>query len=32
MALPDEVLRRIYYRNALRVTPGLPQGGWPEGR
>jgi len=28
--LPDEVLRKVYYRNALRITPGLPQGGWPE--
>jgi uncharacterized protein len=27
--LPDEVLKKIYYRNALRVTPGLPQTGWP---
>jgi len=23
--LPDEVLKDIYYRNALRITPGLPQ-------
>jgi len=30
MDLPDEVLRKVYYRNALRVTPGLPQEGWPE--
>ena len=29
MDLPDEVLQKIYYKNALRVTPGLPQGGWP---
>jgi predicted TIM-barrel fold metal-dependent hydrolase len=29
MDLPDVVLRKIYYQNALRVTPGLPQGGWP---
>jgi len=27
--LPDEVLRKIYYLNALRITPGLPQAGWP---
>jgi predicted TIM-barrel fold metal-dependent hydrolase len=25
MALPDDVLRKIYYLNALRVAPGLPQ-------
>lgn len=29
MELPDEVLKKIYYKNALRVTPGLPQNGWP---
>lgn len=28
--LPDEVLKNIYYRNALRITPGLPQAGWPK--
>jgi hypothetical protein len=28
--LPDEVLRKIYYRNALRVIPGIPRGGFPE--
>ena len=22
--LPDEVLKKVYYRNALRITPGLP--------
>lgn len=30
MDLPDEVLKKLYYRNALRVVPGLPQDGWPE--
>ncbi|MBI4887062.1 MAG: amidohydrolase family protein [Acidobacteria bacterium] len=29
MGLPDAVLRKVYYQNALRVTPGLPQTGWP---
>ncbi len=29
MYLPDEVLRKVYFENALRVTPGLPQTGWP---
>jgi predicted TIM-barrel fold metal-dependent hydrolase len=29
MGLPDVVLRKLYYQNALRVTPGLPQTGWP---
>ena len=23
--LPDDVLRKVYYQNALRVTPGLPR-------
>jgi predicted TIM-barrel fold metal-dependent hydrolase len=27
--LPDEVLKKMYYQNALRITPGLPQTGWP---
>jgi predicted TIM-barrel fold metal-dependent hydrolase len=27
--LPDEVLKKVYYQNALRITPGLPQTGWP---
>jgi uncharacterized protein len=27
--LPDAVLKKVYYRNALRITGGLPQGGWP---
>jgi predicted TIM-barrel fold metal-dependent hydrolase len=28
MGLPDTVLKKLYYQNALRVTPGLPQNGW----
>lgn len=27
--LPDEVLKKVYYANALRITAGLPQRGWP---
>ncbi|HEX4935038.1 MAG TPA: amidohydrolase family protein, partial [Gemmatimonadaceae bacterium] len=27
--LPDAVLKKVYYANALRITGGLPQGGWP---
>ncbi|MEK6687862.1 MAG: amidohydrolase family protein [Gemmatimonadota bacterium] len=27
--LPDEVLKKVYYANALRITAGLPQAGWP---
>ena len=29
MGLPDDVLKKIYYQNALQITPGLPQTGWP---
>ena len=27
--LPDDVLKKVYYRNALKITPRLPQSGWP---
>jgi uncharacterized protein len=27
--LPDAVLKKVYYANALRITGGLPQTGWP---
>ncbi len=27
--LPDAVLKKVYFGNALRITSGLPQGGWP---
>jgi predicted TIM-barrel fold metal-dependent hydrolase len=30
MNLPDEVLKKLYYKNALRVLKGLPQTGWPQ--
>jgi predicted TIM-barrel fold metal-dependent hydrolase len=30
MGLPDSVLRKVYYQNAVRVTPGLPATGWPQ--
>jgi predicted TIM-barrel fold metal-dependent hydrolase len=30
MGLSDEVLKKLYYKNALRVAPGLPQSGWPQ--
>lgn len=29
--LPDGVLRKVYHANALRITAGLPQTGWPRG-
>ena len=27
--LPDTVLKKVYYQNALKITPRLPQTGWP---
>ena len=30
MALPDNVLKKLYYGNALKVVKGLPQSGWPQ--
>jgi predicted TIM-barrel fold metal-dependent hydrolase len=27
--LPDDVLKKVYYKNALKITKGLPQTGWP---
>jgi predicted TIM-barrel fold metal-dependent hydrolase len=30
VALPDEVLKKVYYKNALKITPLLPQTGWPK--
>jgi len=27
--LPDEVLKKVYYKNALRIMPRVPQDGWP---
>jgi uncharacterized protein len=30
MDLPDEVLKKMYYQNALDLLPGLPGGGWPQ--
>ncbi len=29
MDLPDAVLKKLYYENALKVTPGMPTTGWP---
>ena len=26
--LPDQVLKKLYYQNALKLTPALPQTGW----
>ena len=30
MDLPDQVLKKLYFQNALRVVKGLPQVGWPQ--
>ena len=29
IGLPDSVLQKVYFRNALRLTPGLPRAAWP---
>jgi len=29
IGLPDGVLRKLYYQNALKLTPGLPHGRFP---
>jgi uncharacterized protein len=29
LALPDTVLRKLYYQNALKLIPGLPKTGFP---
>ena len=29
MALPDDVLKKLYYKNSLALVPGLPKTGWP---
>lgn len=30
IGLPDDVLKKVYYANALKVIKGLPQSGWPQ--
>ena len=30
LGLPDSVLRKLYYRNALKIIPRLPTGGFPK--
>ena len=30
MGLPDEVLKKVYYKNALRIIPGLDKSQFPE--
>jgi predicted TIM-barrel fold metal-dependent hydrolase len=30
MGLPDDVLKKLYYKNALKLVPGLPTDGWPQ--
>ena len=29
IGLPDTVLKKVYYQNALKIAPRLPQTGWP---
>jgi len=30
LALPDPVLRKLYYQNAFKLVPGLPRAGFPQ--
>jgi hypothetical protein len=30
MGLPDDILKKIYYKNALRVIPGIDKTMFPE--
>jgi hypothetical protein len=30
IGLPDAVLKKLYYQNALKLTPGLPTSGFPQ--
>ncbi|HET9360728.1 MAG TPA: amidohydrolase family protein [Vicinamibacterales bacterium] len=30
LSLPDEVLRKLYYQNALKIVPGMPRTGFPK--
>jgi hypothetical protein len=30
MDLPDPVLKKLYFQNALRVAKGMPTAGWPQ--
>ena len=29
MSLPDDVLKKLYYKNALTIVPGLPASAFP---
>jgi uncharacterized protein len=30
IGLPDAVLKKVYYQNALKITKGMPTSGWPK--
>jgi predicted TIM-barrel fold metal-dependent hydrolase len=30
MALPDDVLKKVYYQNAVKTFKGMPATGWPQ--
>ena len=30
MGLPDNILKKVYYKNALRIIPNIDKTGWPE--
>jgi len=29
IGLPDQVLKKVYFQNAMRITPGMPKAGFP---
>ena len=29
IGLPDQVLKKVYYQNAMRIVPGMPKAGFP---
>jgi predicted TIM-barrel fold metal-dependent hydrolase len=30
IGLPDQVLKKVYYQNALKLAPAVPKDGWPK--
>jgi predicted TIM-barrel fold metal-dependent hydrolase len=30
MGLPDSILKKVYYKNALRIIPNIDKSSWPE--
>ncbi len=30
MSLPDDVLKKVYFKNAIKIFKGMPATGWPQ--